>query len=199
LKSIAKLIVVAALAYVPFLNAEELHANELVPVVMGEVYDQIFTIKSDTKEGPVHISYFPAGQSIKQWSRQMSYSEVVNPDVKTPEKLASTLVTRLNMVSPGSKYKASASEDGQVVVLDFIVDMPAQNLMELNVHRIQKFKDRLYNIHSVVRMPRLVNPTPETAAPLIELRNYLVTYIVKQDIAKISDVLDTAKNETVEE
>ncbi|MEK9767251.1 MAG: hypothetical protein VW274_12315, partial [Thalassolituus sp.] len=131
--------------------AKEVKANQLIPLLDGQVFSQIMIVRGEEADTSVRVIYFPEGESLEEWSRQISYGYVNNAEVKAPTEMAASLIKNLQAVNPGAKYQASASEDGSVILLDFIVAPRSAGFLELNAYRIQQVNGRLYNMHIIAR------------------------------------------------
>jgi hypothetical protein len=172
-------------------EGEKLKANEVVPVIDGEVFDRIVVIKGETSDSSQIIKYIRSTEELKSWTKQVVYTRLNEAEIKTAGEYAAALVRALQQVSPGAKYKASASEDGKVVLLDFIVQPRGQNFMELNLYRIEEGAKGVYSLQMIGRLPTVETPTAESLAPLIQMRQAWMAQTAKFDMSKVKALLDS--------
>lgn len=172
-------------------EGEKLKANEVVPVIDGEVFDRIIVIKGETSDSSQIIKYIRSTEELKNWTKQVVYTRLNEAEIQTAGEYAAALVNALQRVNVGAKYQASASEDGKVVLLDFIVQPRGQNFMELNLYRIEEGTKGVYSLQMIGRLPTVENPTAENLAPLIQMRQAWMAQTAKFDMSKVKALLDS--------
>lgn len=165
-------------------------ANEVVPVIDGEVFDRIVIVKNEDGKTTQAIKYIRSTEKLESWTKQVVYARIIEEEISTAGAYAGALIRALQQVNVGAKYQASASEDGKVVLLDFIVQPRGQNFMEFNLYRIEEGAKGVYSLQMIGRMPVVQNPTPENMAPVIQMRKAWLAQAAQFDMVKVKALLD---------
>lgn len=184
------LIVGLMLANVVSAEMNTIKANEVVPVVEGEIFDQIMIVKGLDSNSSQVIKYIRSSESFESWSKQVAYNRVNDKNIATPKAYAEVLVSALQNVNLGAKYQATANEDNTVILLDFVVQHRTQGFMELNLYRIEEGSKGIYSLQMIARMPLVSNPTAESMAPVIQMRKAWMAQAANFDMAKVKALLD---------
>lgn len=184
------LIVGLMLASVVSADMNTIRANEVVPVIDGEIFDQIMIVKGQDSNSSQVIKYIRSSESFEGWSKQVAYNRVNDKEIATPKAYAEVLVKALQNVNIGAKYQATASENNSVILLDFVVQHRTQGFMELNLYRIEEGSKGIYSLQMISRMPLVSNPTAENMAPIINMRKAWMAQAANFDMTKMKVLLD---------
>ncbi|MDF1761944.1 MAG: hypothetical protein P1U57_00915 [Oleibacter sp.] len=169
---------------------EALTANQVVPVIDGEVFDRIFIIKGEDSNSSQAIKYIRKSEEINTWTKQVIYTRINDKKITTPALYANAVIEGLQQINVGAKYQLSGSENGEVMMLDFIAQPPGQNFLEFNVYRIEIGSKGVYSLQMIARLPLIKNPTQESMAPIIELRKAWLVQAASYDMSKVMKLLD---------
>jgi hypothetical protein len=183
-------LVVAGVSGQAIAQSDAPKANEVVPVVDGEVFDRIIIVKSEDYTSSLEVNYTRTTDDAVTWSKQVSYIRLQDPEINTAKKYAKVAIDALGKVTPNAKYQASSNEDGSIILLDFVVNRSDMNFIEFNLYRIEEGEQGVYSIRMVSRVPLLVAPTKENMAPVIEMRKQWLAQSARFDMAKIKQMLD---------
>ena len=63
--------------------------------------------------------------------------------------------------------------------------------MELNLYRIEEGAKGVYSLQMIGRLPTVENPTAESLAPLIQMRQAWMAQTAKFDMSKVKALLDS--------
>jgi len=181
----------ATLLLLSSVSANALTVNEVVPVIGGEVFDNIAIVKGDDKT--TAVQYVRASENHKAWTKLVAYTNVRDEVIgDQPKEIATRYVKALQNMNPGARYQLSGNEEGTVLMLDFLAWPANEEYLEFSVYRMETGAagDGVYTVQFTVRMPYFRDVTEEVTTAIQQLRAGLIQQMAKYNMKDVKQLLN---------